>query len=59
MIKVTKINGERFVINSDLIEFIDQKPDTIISMTSGKKVIVTESIDEIIKLIIEYRKSLN
>lgn len=59
MIKVTKINGERFVINSDLIEFIDQKPDTIISMTSGKKVIITESIDEVIKLIIEYRKSLN
>lgn len=37
MIKLTKLNGKPFILNSDLIEFIEQTPDTIISTTTGKR----------------------
>ena len=48
MIKVKRLNGKEFVINSDLIEFIEKTPDTVISLTTGKKVVVQESVDEVI-----------
>jgi flagellar protein FlbD len=55
MVKLTKINNQEFFINSDLMEFIESTPDTIISLTTGKKVIVKESAEEVIQLIIEYK----
>ncbi|MBD3169310.1 MAG: flagellar protein FlbD [candidate division Zixibacteria bacterium] len=55
MIKVTRINGGTFVINSDLIEFIEEKPETIICLTTGKKIMVKESVDEVIKSVKEFR----
>jgi len=48
MIKVTRINGSELVINADLIEFIEATPDTMISLTTGKKIMIKESPDEII-----------
>lgn len=57
MIKVTRFNGDEFFINSDLIEFIEETPDTVISMTTGKKVIVEETAEQIIEKIINYRVS--
>jgi flagellar protein FlbD len=48
MIRVTRLNDSELVINSDLIEFIEAIPDTIISLTTGKKIMVKESIDEIV-----------
>ncbi len=58
MIKVTRLNGEHFIINCDLIEFIESTPDTVISMTTGKKVVVEESIDGVINKIIEYKRKI-
>ena len=58
MIKVTKINGQEFYINSDLIEFIESTPDTIISLTTGKKIIVRETAVEFIDMIIEYKSKI-
>ena len=55
MIKVTRINDTDLVINADLIEFIESTPDTIISLTTGKKVMVKESIDEIIERVAEFK----
>ena len=48
MIKVTRLNDAQLVINADLIEFVEAIPDTIISLTTGKKIMVKESIDEVI-----------
>jgi len=59
MIKLTRLNGKEFVLNIDLIEFIESTPDTIISTTTGKKVVVTESVDEIIERIVDFRRRLN
>ena len=55
MVKLTKINGQEFFINSDLMEFIESTPDTIISLTTGKKVIVKETAEVVIEKIIEYK----
>ena len=58
MIKVKKINGRDLIINAELIEFIEKTPDTIISMTTGKKIIVKDTCDELIKKVIEYRREI-
>ncbi|MCT4618618.1 MAG: flagellar FlbD family protein [Marinisporobacter sp.] len=58
MIKVTKLNGKEYVVNSDLIEFIESTPDTVITLTTGKKIIILESVDQTIKKIIKYKQSI-
>ncbi|QZY56756.1 flagellar FlbD family protein [Crassaminicella profunda] len=58
MITVTKLNGKEYVVNSDLIEFIESTPDTVITLTTGKKIIVLEPIDQIIDKIIKYKKKI-
>lgn len=56
MILVTRLNGKTFYVNDDLIEFIEETPDTVISLVTDKKIIVTESIDEVVRRIVEYRQ---
>lgn len=58
MIKVKKINGRDLIINAELIEFVENTPDTIISMTTGKKIIVKDTSEELIKKVIEYRREI-
>ncbi|SHI05325.1 flagellar FlbD family protein [Sporanaerobacter acetigenes] len=55
MIRVKRLNGKEFVVNSDLIEFVEETPDTVISLTTGKKVVVQESVDEVIEKVIEFK----
>lgn len=59
MIILTKINNQDFVINSDLIETIEQTPDTIITMTTGNKYVVKQSQEEIIRRIIQYKRKIH
>jgi len=56
MIRVRKINGEEVVINAELIETVEARPDTTISLTTGNKIIVKDSVSEVIKKVIEYRR---
>ncbi|MDW7673512.1 MAG: flagellar FlbD family protein [Bacillota bacterium] len=56
MIKVTRINGKELVVNAELIEFIESTPDTIISLTTGRKLVVLEATDEVIQRIVTYKK---
>jgi flagellar protein FlbD len=58
MIKVTRLNDSYIVINSDLIEFIEETPDTVITMTTGRKTVVKETIEEIINYVIEYKQKI-
>jgi len=58
MIKVTRINGSEVIVNSDLIKFIEETPDTIITLTNQEKVIVAENADEIIHRVIEFRRAV-
>ena len=57
MIEVTKINGKNIIINADLIEFIESTPDTIITTTTGKKIIVNDSVRDVIVKVINYRRN--
>jgi flagellar protein FlbD len=57
MIKVTRINDKELVINADLIEFVESTPDTMISLTTGKKIIVKETIDEVIVRVAGFKRS--
>lgn len=58
MIEVTRLNNKELTINCDLIEFIEETPDTVITFTTGTKLVVKESIDEIKKRILEYKRSV-
>ena len=58
MIEVTKLNGSKTLINQDLIETVESTPDTVIAMTTGKKIIVKESRQEIDNLVKSYRKEI-
>jgi len=55
MIKLTRLNGTDYVLNCDLIETVESTPDTVISTTTAKKFICTESVDEVIARIIEFK----
>ena len=55
MIVVSRINGERFGINAEHIERIEETPDTVLTLLDGKKYIVRESLSEVLDLVVEYR----
>ena len=56
MIKVTRLNNTELVINAELIEFVESTPDTIVSLTTGKKIMVKESTDEIIERVAQFKR---
>ena len=58
MIHLTRLNHIPLILNSDLIEHIEVTPDTIIVLTSGEKFVVTESVDEVLEKVIEFRRSI-
>ena len=51
MIEVTKINGSKVLINPDLMELVEETPDTVITFTTGRKIIVKESRQEVKNLV--------
>jgi flagellar protein FlbD len=59
VILITRLNGRVFVVNADLIETIESTPDTVITLTSGSKYIVRESVDEIVSRVITFRRRAN
>jgi len=58
MIKISRLNGVEFYINPHQIEFMEETPDTIIKMFSGKKIVAKEAAEEILRRIIDYRKKI-
>lgn len=58
MIDVTRMNGKQFTLNSDLIETIEETPDTLLTLTTGKKIIVKESRQKVKNLVKLYRKEI-
>ena len=58
MIKLTRLNQVPLILNSDLIEHIDSTPDTIVSLTSGGKFLVTETPEEVVERVIEFRRAI-
>ena len=55
MIKLTRLNGELFVLNADLIRYVENRPDTFITLTTGERIVVRETMDNVMELAIEYQ----
>lgn len=58
MIKVTRFNDSVFVVNAEIIQTVEETPDTVITLTTGTKFVVKESCEEIIERVIEYKKRI-
>lgn len=58
MIEVTRLNDKKLLINADLIEKVEESPDTLITLTSGNKVIVKESKQTIRDLVVLYKREI-
>jgi flagellar protein FlbD len=56
MIALQRLNGEQFVLNSDLIECIESTPDTIVVLHSGKKFVVSNTVEDIVRKAVKYRQ---
>ena len=64
MIKLTKFNSEvskkgEFVLNAEIIETIEETPDTVVTLINGKKLIVEEKMDEVVQKVMRYRRALH
>jgi flagellar protein FlbD len=58
MIQVTRLNGRPIIVNAELIRFVEQTPDTLITLTSGDKLLVKEAMEEVVRRAIEYARSI-
>jgi flagellar protein FlbD len=56
MIGLTRLNGHPLVVNAELIETVESTPDTVVSLISGKKLVVRESPDDVIERVVRYRQ---
>lgn len=57
MIKLTRLDGEAFILNAELIRYIETRRDTYITLTTGEKFAVAESMDEVAKRAVRYQQS--
>ncbi len=57
MIQVTRLNNTEFVVNAELIETLEATPDTVMTLTTERKYVVRESVDEIIRRVIAFKQS--
>jgi flagellar protein FlbD len=55
MIKLSRLNNSKYYLNSDIIEIIEETPDTVITTLNGKKFVVLETVEEVIDRIVEFR----
>jgi flagellar protein FlbD len=55
MVPLTRLNGVPFILNEDLIEIMEERPDTTIKLTNGNTYIVKEKVQDIVKLVIQFR----
>jgi flagellar protein FlbD len=56
VIELTRFNGQRFVLNAEQIEMVEATPDTVIRLLSGKKLVVRESVAQVVELALDYAR---
>jgi len=57
MIKLTRLDGEPFILNAELIRYIESRPDTFVTLTSGERMIVREPMDEVMLRAVRYQQT--
>ncbi len=58
MIRLTRLNGKPFVMNAELVKFVEETPDTVITMRDGDRIVVREKAGEVVERAIEYSRSV-
>lgn len=58
MIRVTRLNGKEFMLNSDLIKYLEETPDTVVTLVNNERVVVAEKMDTIVERVIDYGRRL-
>jgi flagellar protein FlbD len=58
MIQLTRLNNSKVSINSDLIKWVEQNPDTVITLLNGEKLLVQETVEQVVDRVIEFRRQL-
>ncbi len=58
MIRLTRLNNQPIAVNPDLIKYVEKAPDTLLTLVTGDKMVVRESEEEVMRLVLEYRRSL-
>jgi flagellar protein FlbD len=58
MIQLTRLNNHPLVVNSDLIKFVEQAPDTVITLVNGDKIVVRESAQDVLERVVQFRRSV-
>lgn len=56
MIKVLRLNGKEVAVNADMIKFIEATPDTLLTLSTGDKLMVQEPVDEVIEKLIQFKR---
>lgn len=57
MIRLTRLDGEAFVLNAELIRYVEARPDTFVTLTSGERLLVRETMEEVVRRTIDYQRS--
>jgi flagellar protein FlbD len=57
MIKLTRLGGEAFLLNAELIRYVEARPDTFITLTGGDRLVVAESMDEVLRRAVQYQQA--
>jgi flagellar protein FlbD len=57
MIRLTHLDGEPFILNAELIRYVESRPDTFITLTSGERLVVRETMDEVLERTMTYQQS--
>lgn len=58
MIAVTRLDGTPIVVNADLLQWVEETPDTVLTLTSGERLLVRESAEEIVRRTLEYKRAI-
>jgi flagellar protein FlbD len=58
MIRLTRLNHDQVYLNPDLMEHIEITPDTVITLTTGQKMVVCETAEQVVERIMEYRRAI-
>ncbi len=58
MIKLTRLNGDEFILNASLIQYVESRPDTFVTLTTSERLIVKETVDTVVKRCLDYSRAV-
>ncbi|HEY1469138.1 MAG TPA: flagellar FlbD family protein [Candidatus Acidoferrum sp.] len=58
MIKLTRLNNQPLVVNSDLIKCVENSPDTVLTLVTGEKIIVRETTEQVLERVVAFRRAI-